>query len=200
MTMTRVPVAFERLDRRRISADEYFRMAECGILSPDERTELLDGEIFRMEPAGPAHSSEVDRLCELFVLRFHGRALVRVQSPVRMGPSSVPEPDLALLRVRESGYREHHPGAGDLLLAVEVSDGSLDFDLGRKARLYARHGVPELWVVDVGGRRIVVHREAREDGYVEVFEARTGDLLAPAAIERDAIEVAALLGADGVGR
>jgi Uma2 family endonuclease len=200
MTMTREPVAFERSDRRRFSADEYFRMAECGILSPDERTELLDGEIFRMAPAGPAHSSEVDRLCEFFVLRLHGRAQIRVQSPVRMGPSSVPEPDLALLRLRESGYREHHPGAGDLLLAVEVSDSSLDFDLGRKARLYARHGVPELWVFDIGGRRIVVHREARDEGYAGVFEARAGDRLAPAAFEADVIDVAELLGEGWVGR
>ncbi len=194
MTMTHEPVALEAPKVRRITVDEYYRMAECGILGPEERTELIEGVIYHMAPPGPAHSSDVDGLTERFVLQFHGRARVRVQNPLRLGDHSVPEPDLALLRLREGGYRDRLPTADDILLAVEVADSSLRHDLGRKARLYARFGIQELWVVDLRSQRIVVHRSPDREGYTEVFDLKAGDHLAPVAFEDDAMAVDELLG------
>ncbi len=83
-----------------------------------------------------------------------------VQNPVRLSQFSEPQPDLALLRRRDDFYRERHPRADDVLLIVEVAASSLRFDRKKKLPLYARHGIPEIWLVDLGGRRLVRYRSS----------------------------------------
>lgn len=103
--------------RRRFTVDEYYRMAEAGILDRDERVELLEGEIYQMAPIGSGHAECLRILTEWFVSRLIGRAVVSVQSPVRLSSGAEPEPDLALLRRRPEGYAQAHPGPDDVLLA-----------------------------------------------------------------------------------
>jgi Uma2 family endonuclease len=170
--------------RHRLSVSDYYRMAEVGILAPDARVELIDGEIFDMAPPGSLHAATVDRLNEILTRSVGGKAAVRVQNPVRLSELSEPQPDLALLRRRDDFYSQHHPGPADVLLVVEIADTSLRFDRDTKVSLYAVHGIPEMWLVDLRGRRLVRHRAPRQGSYTQVDEP---DLEAP-------LEVSALSG------
>jgi Uma2 family endonuclease len=151
----------------RLTVDEYYRMAEVGLLPPDARVELIEGEIIDMAPIGSRHAAAVDFLAERFFRAVGGSAHVRVQGPVRLGPHSEPQPDLALLRPRAHRYADSHPTAADVLLLVEVSDATLRYDRETKASLYARHGVPELWIVDLAHRQLHVYRDPRRGEYAD---------------------------------
>jgi len=181
------------LTRRRFSVDEYDRMGEAGILGEDDRVELLDGEIVEMTPIGSRHAATVKRLIALFTVRLGSQVQIGVQDPVRLDEFSEPQPDLALLRPRADFYAAGHPGPADLLLLVEVADSSLRVDRLVKVPLYARAGVPEVWLIDLERSRIVVHREPIEDRYQMIFEAQPGAALSPLALPEQSFAVEALL-------
>ena len=170
----------------RLTVDEYYRMAEVGVLAPDARVELIEGKIIDMAPIGSRHAAAADLLAERFIQALGGSALVRVQGPVRLGPRSEPQPDISLLKPRDDRYAKSHPTAADVLLLVEVSDTSLQFDREIKARLYARHGIPELWIADLNDERLHIFRTPREGDYADVSAVRAGIVRIPAlAIEVD---------------
>ncbi len=147
---------------------DYYRMAETGILPRDARVELIEGTIFDRAPIGISHASVVDRLGHLLTQATAGKAIVRVQNPVRLNTFSEPQPDLALLRWREDFYSGAHPGPEDILLIVEVADTSLRYDRTRKLPLYARAGIGEVWLIDLAGKCIERHLEPGADGYTAV--------------------------------
>jgi Uma2 family endonuclease len=153
--------------RHRITVDEYYRMSEVGLLDPKARVELIDGEIIDMPPIGDPHMATVDRINELLIHTVGKRAIVRCQGPVQMGEYSVPQPDFALLARREDYYSTRHAMSSDTLLAIEVSDTTVKYDTGKKMALYARHDVPELWVVDIPKARVHLFRQPSGDGYLE---------------------------------
>jgi len=169
--------ALEHPRRHAVSAREYLRMGEAGVFAPDARLELIEGEIIEMAPIGPPHASVVAVLTRLFVRQAGDAAFVWVQNPVIVGQRSMPQPDLAILEARTDDYSSRHPAVDDVLLAIEVSDSTLAFDLGRKASLYARAGIRELWVVDVNARELHVHREPAEQGYARVSVATREDIV-----------------------
>ena len=145
--------------RRLISADVFHRMGEAGILGPSDRVELIAGEIIDMSPIGAMHAAIVDVLARRFSRRACESLFVRCQNPLRLDDLSEPEPDLAILRPRADCYTTAHPEAADVLLVIEVADTSLAYDLGTKVPLYARHGIPEVWVIDAATRRTRVFRQ-----------------------------------------
>lgn len=165
------------LRRRRWTVDEYERMARTGVLHPDDRVELLEGEIVAMTPIGPTHASIVDRLNRLFVRLAGDRAIVRVQHPLRIAPHSEPEPDLVIAHPRDDFFASGHPTPAEVFLAVEVADSSLSFDRAVKVPLYARAGVPVVWLVDVQGRAVHVHAEPAGGTYRRVSTAGRGGQL-----------------------
>lgn len=144
--------------RHLISVDEFHRMGEAGIFGPADRVELIDGEIIDMSPIGALHAAIVARLASSFSQRLGGAAVVWCQNPVRLDDTSEPEPDIAILRPRADFYTTAHPGPADVLLVIEVADTSLAYDLGTKVPLYARHGIPEVWVTDAATRQTRVFR------------------------------------------
>jgi Uma2 family endonuclease len=156
--------------RHRITVDDYYRMAEVGILDPEARVELIDGEIIDMSPPGSPHAATVHYLTEVAMRAVDGRATVLVQNPVRLSRYSEPQPDLALLRRRDDFYRERHPQPDDVLLVVEIAASSLRFDRDTKVPLYARHGIPEMWLVDLGSRRLFRYRAPLGGSYTRVDE------------------------------
>ncbi len=163
--------AAAELPRRHwLTVDDYDRMAEVGILDPEARVELIDGEIIDMAPPGSPHAATVNYLSEVFFSAAAGRANVLVQNPVRLSKYSEPQPDLALLRRREDFYRERHPQPADVLLIVEIAASSLRFDRKKKVPLYARHEIPEVWLVDLGGRRLVRYRAPQQASYTLIDE------------------------------
>ena len=165
--------------KRLFTVHEYYRMAEAGILSEDDRVELIEGEIVQMTPMQSRHASCVTRIMHGLVLGLRERAIVTVQNPVRLGPRSEPQPDCALVRHAADAYRHEHPTAKDVLLLIEVSHSTLRYDLEDKARLYATHGIPEYWVVDLVNRRVVRHRAPGRARYGKRDEVASGALPLP---------------------
>src|SRR5580700_6604780 len=124
--------------KHRFSVKDYYRMAETGVLRPDARVELLDGEIIDMSPIGPFHGGVVNRLARLFTLLSKNRWLLSSQNPLRLNDHSEPEPDLMLLKPSPDDYTSRHPRPEDVFLLVEVSDASLTTDVEKKLPAYGR--------------------------------------------------------------
>src|SRR5262245_21444296 len=186
-------VAMDEFPRRhRITVEEYYRMAEVGLLAPDARVELIDGEIIEMPPMGIRHAAVVRQLQELLTDAVGKRALVQAQLPVRLDNYSEPEPDLAVLMRREDFYRQRHPAPSDTLLAIEVSESTLRFDRKVKATLYARHGIPELWIVDTRGKQLHVSRNPTPTGYAETFTTDRPTSMQPIALAEITIDLSSL--------
>ena len=156
---TLTPVRPSTLGRaHRVSLSEYHRMGEAGILGPGLRTELIDGEVIEMPPIGHPHAGTVDLLANRLGGVVSKRALLRVQGPIWLDDYSEPLADIALLRPRADYYRGAHPGPADVLLVIEVADSSLSYDREVKLPRYALAAVPEVWLVDLSGRRLLIHR------------------------------------------
>ncbi len=162
-------------------------MAEADIFEPDDRVELIDGEVVKMSPIGTRHAACVSRLSHLLVPQAGDRMIVRVQLPIQVGEMSEPQPDVALLRPRADFYADHHPMPPDVHLVVEVADTSLRHDLFRKAPLYIAGGVPEVWVVDLVAEVVHVTRGGTTS------QVRAGESLAPLAFPDLVLDVAAIL-------
>ena len=183
----------EGVSRRRFTSAEYHAMAKAGILSEDERVELIAGEIVRMAPIGSRHAGCVKRLNRRFS-RLGDRALVSVQDPIALSPAHEPEPDLAILRPRQDDYTQSHPTPADVLLVIEVADFTVEYDRDVKIPLYARAGIPEAWLVDLIQRVIEVYRDPSENGYRETRVLHYGDPLSPQAFPDFELIVEAILG------
>ena len=151
--------------RHRITVHDYHRMAEIGVLAPDARVELIEGEIIDMAPIGRDHQSIVDQLNRALIRAVGDDAIVRVQGSVRLGQWSEPQPDVVLLEPRPDFYRSEFALGTDTLLVIEVSDTTLRYDRDVKVPLYARHGVPEVWIVDVNGNMLLVYASLRDGKY-----------------------------------
>jgi Uma2 family endonuclease len=182
------------MQRHRFDVDDYYRMAEAGILGPEDRVELIEGEIVEMPPIGSAHGATTDTLTARLLLAVGERAIVRVQGAIRLDPYSEPQPDLALLLPRPDRYRSSHPGPGEILLVVEVAHATVRFDREVKLPLYARAGIPECWIVDLRRNAIEVHSSPRGDSYRERQEIRSGGRLAPSAFPDAELDVGEVLG------
>ena len=167
--------------RRRFTANEYNLMAQAGILHEDDRVELLEGEIVEMAAIGSRHAACVKRLNRILSEGLGGRAIVGVQDPVRLGEHSEPQPDLTLLRPRPDFYSDSHPESSDVMLLVEVADTSEGYDREVKMPLYARYGIPEVWLVDLSSRSIEVYRDPVPEGYRDIQLAMPGLRITPQA-------------------
>jgi Uma2 family endonuclease len=151
-------------------------MAEVGILAQDARVELIQGEILDTAPIGTRHSALVDQLNLRLVQGAAERAIVSVQRSIRLDQHSQPQPDIALLEPRSDFYKAKFPTAADVLLLVEVSDTSSRYDREIKIPLYARHGITELWLIDVQARELTCLREPSLGRYSNVAVLTTGTL------------------------
>ena len=168
-------------------------MGDVGILAPDARVELIDGEIIDMAPIGSPHVSTVLWLDHSLQNAVKGQALVLVQAPIVLDDYSAPQPDLALLRPRDDYYRSSLARPADVLLVVEVAQSSLHYDRGVKLPLYARHSIPEVWLVDARSQKLTRHRTPLQGSYARTD---TPDLTKPLAIEllpRVQLDLAGLL-------
>jgi Uma2 family endonuclease len=148
-------------------------MAEAGILTEDDRVELIDGEIVEMSPIGGRHVTCVGRLTRLLIRHLGDDAVVNIQSPVQLGERDEPEPDVAVVKVRD--YGDDLPTARDVLFLIEVSDTTLRYDRARKLPLYARAGIPESWLVDLPGQAIERHTSPAEGGYRVTLRVGRGE-------------------------
>lgn len=166
----------------RINVEQFQKMAAAGIFEPDERIELIEGEILTMAPIGLRHGYAVAALGELLHESGLGkRAFLWSQSALVMRPRSQLQPDLMLLRRPRERYRDEQPRHSDVLLLIEVSDSTLGFDRKRKVPLYARYGIPEVWIVNLQDRCMEVFREPTEMGYAQLSVRQIGEPVMPVA-------------------
>jgi len=170
------------IEKRRFNVDEYYAMARAGILSESDRVELIEGEIVTMRPIGVAHASAVDRAAHTLMRSVAGRAIVRVQNPIRVDAFSEPQPDITLLRPRDDFYRRAHPGPADILLVIEIADSSLRYDRHIKAPLYARHRIVQYWLVDLAAGTVTSYASPEGAAYQAVAVHARGEILAPIAL------------------
>ena len=156
------------LTRHRLTVADYYRMGEAGVFAPNDRVELIEGEVINMAPIGTKHAASVTRLARLFERAVGDRAVVSSQNPLRLSDLSEPEPDVMLLAPRDDFYAGAHPTATDVLLLIEVADSSARYDREIKLPLYARHGVAEVWIVDLEAAVVRFFRQPQGERYLDI--------------------------------
>jgi Uma2 family endonuclease len=166
-----------QLLRRKFTVEQYHKMVDSGILTEDDRVELIRGEIVEMSPIGTRHAACVRRLNTLFSRKLDKRALIDIQNPVELDDTSEPQPDIALLQPREDFYEERHPQPKDIFLIVEVADTTVKYDREVKIPLYAEDNIVEVWLVDINGQCVEVYREPTPDGYQTIQKFEQGQSL-----------------------
>jgi Uma2 family endonuclease len=183
------------LTRYRFTVAEYHRMGEAGILPEDSRIELIAGDIVVREPIGSYHAGTVNRLNRLWTSMLGERVVVQVQNPVELTEDDTEvQPDVTLLRPRPDFYASSHPVAADVLLLIEVADTSLTRDRRVKIPLYARAGIREVWLVDLAGDRLEVHRDPQAGRYRHTRTFERGESVGPEAFPDLTAAIADLLG------
>lgn len=175
------------------TVEEYYRMAETGILKPDARVELIDGLIHDMSPIGPLHGGVLNRLIRHFTTEARGRWIVSAQNPVRLSRYSEPQPDLMLLKPAPDDYMSHHPAPDDVFLLIEIADTSLRHDRVKKLSAYARACIAEVWIVNLPERLIELYREPRIADYASRLKVSAGDRAVPQAFPDVAVDLSELL-------
>jgi Uma2 family endonuclease len=180
------------VQKYRLTVDEYDRMGKAGILHEDSRVELIEGEMIEMPPIGSPHAGNIRRLTYLFSRSIGRVAMLSVQNPIILGEHSEPQPDIALLRPRDDFYTTSHPHPEDVLLIVEVSESTLRYDHGIKIPLYARHGISEVWLVDVEHRQLSLFRKPAKGHYQDVISPAPLGATTPDRLPKVAVDLSGL--------
>ena len=178
---------------RLLNRAEYYALAEHGVLGPEERTELIYGRIIkRMSPMNRSHSLAIIAAADALETAFGEGFAIEQQMPVRLSDGTEPEPDVFVLAGRSRDYADV-PNASDALLIVEVSDATLRYDRGTKARLYAAEGIADYWLLNVNARTLEVRRQPENGVYrtLEVYDENGA--VAPLSAPNAPVRVADLL-------
>ena len=162
-------------ETRKFTVAEYYRMAEAGILNPEERVQLIAGEIIVMPPMGPGHAGKIIRSNQLLGRLAADQFLVCPQTPLHLDDGSEPEPDVMLVRPRADCYATAHPTPADTFVVLEVSDSTLEYDRNRKAHLYGRAGIAQTLVLNLPEDCIEDFTEPGPQGYGRHTIHRRGD-------------------------
>jgi len=180
--------------RHRLTVEEYFRMAEVGLLAPDAHVELIEGEIIDMAPIGTQHGGLLADLVLRIGRDLGERVCVWVQATLPLGKFSAPEPDIALLRYRKDTYKKKYPSPDDVFLIVELSQSSLRHDRDVKLPLYARHNIPEVWIVDVASRHINFFHTPKAGQYTHASSTASPGSISLRALPIATLDLTGLLG------
>jgi Uma2 family endonuclease len=178
--------AAEGLDRRAFTVQDVIRMVEIGILARNERFELIGGEIVPMSPKGIRHERLKQWLMEKLVKSLPDAYQTIPETTFYLSDDTFIEPDFVIYP-RESGLEKLSPQT--CLLAIEIADSSLAYDLGRKARLYAEFGIGELWVIDVNDLSATCHANPKAGTYQPVRKLSCGSALTPRAVDGIAVNL-----------
>jgi Uma2 family endonuclease len=179
--------------RAKLTTEQFHRMGDAGILPPEDRIELIDGDLIEMAPIGSQHAWTVIEINRIISKLVGDSAVIAVQSPIKLSKYDEPQPDIMLLRLKVEGYRNALPVADDALLIIEVSDSSLDYDRNKKLPLYARHGVEETWIVNVAEKRLEVYRDPFGETYRSKQEHNSNEIVSPQLLPGLKFELKAIL-------
>lgn len=151
--------------KRLFTVAEYYKMAEVGILAPDARVELINGEIIEMSPIKSNHAGHVRRFSTLLNEILLRKVIIDSQNPLHINAYSEPQPDIMVLKWSPDFYTSRHPKPEDVYLLIEVADSSLRYDRETKLPLYAQAGVTEVWIVNLKKRCIEQYHQPKNDKY-----------------------------------
>ena len=154
------------------SIKEWHELIESGVLE-GKPVELLDGEIIKMSPEGIPHSYTNDSVVKYLRNILANLADVRESHPITLA-NSEPEPDIAIVRLPETIYRQHHPYAEDIYWLIEISNKTLKLDREEKSKIYARNSIIEYWIIDLVNNKLIVHTEPKDSKYTQINEYKTG--------------------------
>lgn len=185
--------AYPQPMRLRFTVDEFYKMFELGIIKDYEHAEIIDGELIKKMSIGDLHAAVVNFLTKFFVKNVSDEILVSVQNPVRLSDYHEPEPDLALSDLTKYDGKRH-PRPAEVLLIVEVSDSTLDYDRNRKMPIYAEAEIPEVWLVNLQNQTVEIHTQPREATYSLIRVLRRGDCLRSETVPNLSLEVDKIFG------
>lgn len=160
------------------SIEEWHKLVESGVLE-GKPVEFLEGEIINMSPEGIQHSYTNDSVVKYLRRILANLADVRESHPITLD-NSEPEPDIAIVRLPETIYRNHHPYPEDIYWLVEISKQTLKFDLEQKSKTYARNAIAEYWVIDLVNNKLIVQTQPSNNSYTQIKELNTGTITAQA--------------------
>jgi Uma2 family endonuclease len=177
------PPAAQNPPRKRWTRAECDRLEALGVFD-QQHLELIEGELIDKMGKNRPHVNAA-ALLTAWLIQLFGALRVNAEAPIDVAPednpTNEPEPDLIVLKPEFSGFRTARPQPRDLALVVEIADSSLAFDLTTKASLYARAGIIEYWILDVPGRRLIVHRQPAGGDYRSVVSYSEQESVAPLA-------------------
>ena len=180
--------------KRLFTVQEYHLMSEAGVFANHERVELIEGEIIQMAAIGTRHASCVKRLNRRFSVIPEEIAILGVQDPIQLTERTEPQPDVVLLQPRADYYETAHPIPSEVLLLVEVSDSTVNFDRDVKVPNYARSGIQEVWLWDLEANCLEVYREPTANGYTSIQKFERGEIVSPLAFPNFQVSVNLILG------
>jgi len=180
--------------RRLFTVKEYHLMNEAGVFGEDDRVELIEGEIIQMAAIGTRHASCVKRLLRQFNIIPDEQAIIGVQDPIQLTERTEPQPDFVLLEPRADYYVTAHPIPSQVLLLIEVSDSTVDYDRDIKVPIYARSLIKEVWLVDLVENCLEVYRQPGPNGYSLMLKFWRGEQVAPLAFPDLEVSVDFILG------
>ena len=154
----------------RFSSKAYHEMIGAGILSENNRVELINGEIIEKTVVRSRHATCVNKLNRLLGQSLQNEAvIISVQNPTQLSDGNEPEPDLAILDFDESFYANALPKAKDIHLIIEVAESSLDYDQSTKLKLYALAAIPELWIIDLNNDLLYSYQNPVVNKYLKSY-------------------------------
>ncbi len=169
------------ISKRKLTVDDVLEMGELGLLKPDERIELIEGELYTMTPPSFKHAAWVDKIMKSLERAYGDYAIIRVQSPIALSAHTSPEPDIAVLKFQEDFYETSLPQPNQVFLVVEVSLSSLGYDRDIKLPLYAKAAIPEVWIVNLDEGQLEVYREPQGERYRHRLLLQPGEAIKPLA-------------------
>ena len=173
------------------TVDEFHKITAAGVLTEDDRIELIEGALLERAPIGSGHAGRVNYLSNYLPHKLYGKAIIAVQNPIVLGENSEPQPDIALLRWRDDFYEKNNPQPQDILLIIEVADTTASFDREVKVPLYARHNIAEVWIIDLQKQRVETYRQLVDAEYSEIKHHLQGNI-APVLLPEAVIELTEL--------
>ncbi|MBE9123305.1 Uma2 family endonuclease [Tychonema sp. LEGE 07199] len=183
-----------QIQRRLFTVQEYHLMNEAGVFGEDDRVELIEGEIIQMAAIGTRHASSVKRLTRRFSLIPEDRVTLGVQDPIQLTEKTEPQPDVVLLQPRADYYETAHPMPSEVLLLVEVSDSTVDYDRDVKVPNYSRSGIQEVWLWDLEVNCLEVYRNPTANGYISVQKFERGETVSPLGFPDFVVSIDGILG------